>query len=104
MASLMRSRAALLIKTALPARVRAEDNRAGRAALLALVLLDGLFLSDDRRPHRVVDDLGLLLDLRAAVGADVDVRCLRLRRGHAVFPGDLGALLDDLSLFHANLH
>ena len=79
----------------------ATRDREGRA--LPLVLFDGLFLPDDRRPHRVIDDVLLFLDLSAAIRTDVDVR-RRLRLGLAVLAGDLGALLDNLALFHLDLH
>src|SRR5688572_26558218 len=102
MASLMRSRAALLIKRALPARLRTEDIAPEGPCSLALVLLDRLFFADDRRPHRVLDDLGLFLDLCAPVGTEVDVG--RLRFLDVVLGRDLGALFDCLALFHWNLH
>src|SRR5688572_10112045 len=102
MASLIRSLAALLINWGPPGACSASRIAPEGPALLALLLLYGLFLTDDRRAHWVVDDLGLFLDLRAPVGTDVDVRRLLFRL--ALLTRDLGALLDDLAFFHVYLH
>src|SRR5687768_3558999 len=104
MASLMRSRAALLIKRALPARLRPEDIAPEGPCSLALVLLDRLFLADDRRTHRVVDDLFFSLDLGGAVRTDVHVRgCRFCDLVYVILARDSGALLYDLAVFHVNL-
>src|SRR4029079_14685923 len=98
MDSLTRSRAALLIKWSLPARVRRRGyRREAPASLGAPALLDRGLLADGRRAHRVVDDVARLLDLRRAVRADVDVRRLGGRR---LFALDFDPLFDHLALFH----
>jgi len=63
----------------------------GGPCFSAPVLLDRLVLADDRRPHRLVDDLLLFLYLRGAIRTDVDVRRLRFRG--SFLARDLGAPL-----------